>query len=410
MTARTPSVARKRLAGLAALAVLALAVATTLGVYTRAFKPATMVTIDAPRAGLLMDKGAQVRLHGLQVGEVRDVEPGTGGDAILSVALEPDHVPLIPRDVAADITPTTVFGAKYVDLLTSGAAVTEPVAAGSVIRAVDVTVEANDIFGQLQEVLTTVEPDRLNATLTAMATALDGRGSDLGVYLSEVNTYLGHLNGSMPALATDLDRADDVLDTYADVAPDLISTAGHLTVTSRTLDRQSAALQAMLTSFISAAAAADDLLVASAEPMVTSLALLRPVSDTFGRYSTELPCLLEGLVKHRDATVEVLGADLPGIQGLVSLLPSQQGYQYPRDLPKLVPDSGPDCLSLPEMKLTNPPHRDFDDGVGVYDEGSDQLSVGKDPVKVYLDLLEGWFGTTGLNALIDELARAGAVK
>jgi len=403
MTTSLALTVRRRLAGLLGIVVLGTSVFVTLGIYQKLFVSATMVTVDAPRAGLLMDKGADVRINDLKVGEVRSVQRRPDGGVALRVALDNSAVRLIPRDVTADITPTTVFGAKYVELHTSGARVSDPIAAGDVINVDYVTVEANDEFRELQDFLTAVQPAKLNAALTAVSTALSGRGKELGTYLTDVDHYLAAINLSQPAIRADIATAQPVLDEYADAAPGLIATARHLTVTSGTLTKDAAALQSFLVDWTQASGAAQGLVQNISDPLTGALGLLRPVTEMLAKYSPAFPCTIEGLAKHVVSIERVLGAQLPGIQGLVSLLPSQQGYQYPRDLPKLVPDTGPDCLSLPAMNLAHPPHRRFDDGQHVYD-GKNQLTVGQPPAKVYLDLIQQWFGKSGLNLLIQQLS------
>ena len=91
----------------------------------------------------------------------------------------------IPRTVQAQILPKTLFGEQYVSLLLpkgQSSAGNNPIASGDVIHQ-DVSkpsLEAQDVFNNLYPALTYVEPAELNSTLTALATALNGRGKELG--------------------------------------------------------------------------------------------------------------------------------------------------------------------------------------------------------------------------------------
>ncbi|CAN5504560.1 MCE family protein [soil metagenome] len=395
---------KTRLAGFLGLVVLCAAIGVTIGVYQKSFVGSVDVTLRSDRAGLLLEKGAKVRIHGIQVGEVRKLEVGSDGGAVLSIALYPDDVSRIPAGVLADITPTTVFGAKYVDLLVpdepgAGRAIRE----GDVIQAARVTVEANDVFGQIQDLLTTIEPAKLNHTLSALATALEGRGDKLGGYLSDVNAYVSALNGVQPELASDLQRSADVFDTYADVAPNLLAIADQGGVTAATLDERSASLQALLVDFTAAAGSTDAFLRRIDDPLISALDVLHPVLDSLEKFSPEYTCLFDALVRHRDAVNQVLGlGQVPGIQGLVSLLPASPGYTFPQDLPRLIRNGKPSCLSLPEMKLTKPPVRRFDDGSPGPDD-SEGLDLTQPPGAVYLDLVREYFGQTGVDLLLDHV-------
>jgi phospholipid/cholesterol/gamma-HCH transport system substrate-binding protein len=395
---------KTRLAGLLGIAVLTGAVGVTIGIYQKAFVDSVDVTVRAERAGLLLEKGAKVRIHGIQVGEVRAIEVGSDGGADVTIALYPDDAGRIPADVRADITPSTVFGAKYVDLLVPDGAITgAPIEAGDVIQAAHVTVEANDVFGQIQDLLITIDPAKLSQTLTALATALDGRGDQLGAYLSEVNGYVSALNGVRPELVSDIRRGSSVLDTYADVAPDLLAIGDQASVTTATLDEKSASLQALLVDFTAAAGSTDVFLRRIDDPLFAALDVMHPVLDSLEKFSPEFTCVLDALVKHRDAVNRILGlGEVPGIQGMVSLLPASQAYSYPDDVPKLIPDARPNCLSLPQLDLAKPPIRVFDDGSPGPD-GSKGVDLTQPPAEIYLDLVEDYFGQTGLALLLEDI-------
>ena len=49
-----------------------------------------------------------------------------------------------------------------------------------------------------------MQPAKLNMTLNAIATALEGRGDQLGENLETIDDYLKRLNPQIPALVEDL--------------------------------------------------------------------------------------------------------------------------------------------------------------------------------------------------------------
>jgi ABC-type transporter Mla subunit MlaD len=69
-----------------------------------------------------------------------------------------------------------VFGAKFVQLVPPDHPSAEPLAAGAVLDSKNVTVEINTVFEQLTQVLSRIQPEKLNETLGAIATAFNGRG------------------------------------------------------------------------------------------------------------------------------------------------------------------------------------------------------------------------------------------
>ena len=58
-------------------------------------------------------------------------------------------------------------------------------------------------------------------TLNALATALEGRGDQLGDNLETIDAYLKRLNPEIPPLVEDLRLTADVSDIYADVLPEV---------------------------------------------------------------------------------------------------------------------------------------------------------------------------------------------
>ena len=100
---------------------------------------------------------------------------------------------------------------------------------------VETNVELSQILADLFPLLRAVRPADLNATLNALATALEGRGEQLGQTLDELDAYLGAIGDHLPTLRQDLIALADVADTYDLAAPDLLDVLGNVTVTSRTI-------------------------------------------------------------------------------------------------------------------------------------------------------------------------------
>lgn len=397
-----PSVARRRAYGLVGFVALLAVIALAIGVYQQAFTPVVRVKLQADRSGLLLSEGADVRLRGLPVGEVRDVALMEGGDGVeIDVALYEEHAESIPADVTASLLPTTVFGNKFVNLqIPPGAddstvADGEAIQAGSVIQNKEVTTEINNVFLGLQDVLTTVQPAKLNATIGAMARALDGRGSQFGDYLSRVNSYLERLNPHMPNVQKDITGSADVLDTYAKAAPDLLRTAENASKTSATLSNNAATLHAMLLDFTRTASQAGQFFGRLENPLVSAMQQFDPVLRLLANYSPEFTCLVDGLNENRKR-ISVFGTYVSGAQGFVSFLPGQEGYKYPRDLPKFVQGDGPDCFGLPFISREEypPPRVRFDDGAQSVWRNPDARLSADETVNFYPDVLfRQLFGT-----------------
>jgi phospholipid/cholesterol/gamma-HCH transport system substrate-binding protein len=108
---------RHRVYGVAFALVLVLLGWLAIAFYNKEFTPVDLVNLQTQRAGLQLDKHADVKIRGLIVGEVRNITATTSG-ATLQLALDPSKVGLIPSNVVARLLPKTLFGEKYVDLVT----------------------------------------------------------------------------------------------------------------------------------------------------------------------------------------------------------------------------------------------------------------------------------------------------
>lgn len=105
------------LAGLATVAIVVGLIAVPVGLFRGSFTTSVPVTVLSKRAGLVMYPDAKVKMRGVPVGKVGDIEARPDGTAVLQLQLNPDQLRLIPANVSANITSSTVFGAKFVDLV-----------------------------------------------------------------------------------------------------------------------------------------------------------------------------------------------------------------------------------------------------------------------------------------------------
>lgn len=365
---------RRQLFGLVLIVVLGLLGALVVAGYTQAFRSFVAVTVRADRAGLLMSPGADVTLRGISVGKVRSVALA-GQDAVLGVDLDEDAAEGIPANVTAAIVAPTVFGSKYVALEPPAYPSASVVADGAVIPASRVAVEANDLLRNLHTLLGRVDVAKLSSALGALSTALNGRGEQLGAVLVNLDSYLRGLNPSLPALSADLSSGADVLRSYADVTPELVRTLDNLAVTSSTLTDESRAIPTLLGSVVGVADHSRQLLAKTGDPLLDALRTLRPTSALLGEYSPMYPCLFASFNQIRVQLEHAIGYHYPGIHLYTQVLPGIQGYQYPRDLPKVVPPTAPSCFGGPLAPQDAPsPYVKFDDGWRGF-EPSDRLTV-----------------------------------
>ena len=128
---------------------------------------------------------------------------GHADGARLELALQPDEVAQIPSNVTARLLPKTLFGERYVDLVTAGpAGAPDPGGRRHPAGPQPVSIELETVLDNLYPLLRTVQPAKLATTLNALSTTLDGRGDQIGRNLVLVDRYLKALNPSMPTHPT----------------------------------------------------------------------------------------------------------------------------------------------------------------------------------------------------------------
>ncbi|MEU4316563.1 MCE family protein [Nocardia sp. NPDC024068] len=321
--------------------VLVAAVAVSLTMFFGGFSPEKQVAVVVPRSGLVMDPDAKVKFRGAQIGRVGTVE-SENGQVRLELDLDPGLMGLVPGNALVDIRSTTVFGAKYVNFVEPAdpAGRLQP---GQVLRGESVTVEFNTLFERLTEVLEMVEPAKLNATLTALGTALQGRGDELGDLLVDADRLLREINPSIPALRHDFQAGAAVTNLYADTAPDLLRTVDNATALSGTLTDNEQNFDALLLDTIGLADTTGAVLTENEQNLGTALDLLRPTTELLNTYKPTLTCVIGGLAKAMPLAEDLFGGRNPGASFNASFMYGAEAYQYPNDLPKVNATGGPTC-------------------------------------------------------------------
>jgi virulence factor Mce-like protein len=282
--------------GVAFLLTITLMVGLSIATFQRRFTPVVKVTLMAAQIGNQLQSDSDVKIRGLIVGEVRSIT-STGSGARIELALQPDQVANIPVDVSARILPKTLFGERYIDLIIPTNPSPRTMADGDIIGQDRSTVgiELERVWDNLLPLLRTVKPEKLAATLNALATALDGRGTQLGENLVRADKYFATINPKMPTIQADISRLADVAKTYSDAVPDILRTLKALTTTSNTIVAKQDALAGFLAGTAGFANTAATFLGSNGDRIIQVGSVQRPTLALAARYAPEYPCFAEGL-------------------------------------------------------------------------------------------------------------------
>lgn len=354
---------RLQLAGVAFLASMALLIGLSIAVYDKKFTPKTTVTVMADHAGLQLAKFGDVRLHGALVGHVEEVA-SNGQKAKITLALRPDAARTIPRDVGAQILPTTLFGQNYIELVPpAGETNAAFLRDGSVIPSSRVTtnVELQSILANLYPLLRSIHPADLNATLYALSHALEGKGKELGDTLAGLDDYLHQINVELPNLRTDLKLLSQVSKTYELAAPDLIRLLRNATVTARTVTQKQGDIDGALSSLTGLATATRVTLAENEKKLINQVRGGKPLLALLDTYSPELPCVITGLDHQIPNAKNVFNGGIIH-QTLELGAPQRTGYTA-ADAPEYGEvGHGPWCLGLPDNYQVPAPFQPLKDG------------------------------------------------
>lgn len=377
---------KRPLMGLVTVGVAVAIVALAIGLFRGSFTRTVPVAVLSERAGLVMNADAKVKLHGAQVGSVESIESLPGGRAKLHLAMDPSYMDIIPANVQVDIASSTVFGSKFVELVPPADPSPQGLRSGQVLDAEHVTVEINTVFEQLSTVLQKIEPTKLNETLGALATAMDGRGDQIGQMLTDFDGFLAKIEPSLPTMEHELATAPAVFAAYADAAPDLISTVDAATRMSETLVDERQNLDALLVSVIGLADIGTDVIGGNRQAISDVMRLLVPTTDLTNEYHPALTCGLGGAVQLAKAP----GTPLPGGVLLQSIVLGQERYRYPQNLPKVAATGGPQCTDLPKVPFQKSPP------FVIADVGADPAQYGNEGILLNSDgLKQALFGPIG---------------
>lgn len=389
--------------GVIGLVAIALVVGGLVGVYQKAFTSVTRITIAADRTGLQLDKGASVRAFGVPIGEVRGTK-ATADGVDIDVALDNDKTSMIPADVTASIRATTLFGAKFIQLDVPRGDVARAIRGGQTVQATRTTIEANDVFAHAMTILDKVDPIKVNTTLSAMDTALRGRGEKLGTLITETNTFLTGFNPSLDQVKTDLDLTATVARNYDALAPEALDTIDQLTTTSNLLRKTQQPFDELLTQIVPAANSVGSLIDSIRAPLTAATTSLSGTASLLNEYAPELPCVLDLLVDHTKRISLVIAQKQPNVAASIGFLPGMDPYRYEKNLPQFVTGVGPKCYRRNTAEKEGFTRIKFNDGTGdVYDNSAEIVDVNTDPIKLYGDFAKSLIGENGGNTLIEML-------
>ena len=338
--------------------VAAALVTLTALLFSGTLRPSVPVTLVSDRAGLVvMENGAKVKLRGVQVGEVAAMgaESGADGDiSKLKLKLDPGPFRYLPSNLEAEIKSSTAFGAKYVDLIVPDAPSSTPLAPGAVLHSRNVTVEVNTVFQNLQSVVQSIDPAKLNSVLSAVAESLRGKGDVIGQAITDSNNVLLAVNPRMPTVQQDWQLFAKTTRAYSAAAQDILSILDSFSTASTTVASNANSLDSLLLSAVGFSNAFVNTIGGNQPALVRAMNILDPTTALLMKYSPTYTCLFRGAQWFlENGGRDAIGGNGKSVINDAALLAGDDPYRYPDNLPIVNATGGPggkpSCGSLPDV-------------------------------------------------------------
>jgi phospholipid/cholesterol/gamma-HCH transport system substrate-binding protein len=226
-----------------------------------------------------------------------------------------------------------------------------------VIEQSEVAIEVERVLSDLYPLLRTVQPAEINYTLTAIATALEGRGDEIGENLEILDDYLKRTNPKIPLLVDDLRKLGQVSEEYREVVPEIANLLRNTVTTGRTFIDKEQKIQAFFNDVASFSSTSKDFLEQNGANIIRLSEQGQAQLPVFAKYSPEYPCLAQSMADW----VPTMENAYRGYTLHINLetIPTQpRGYDV-RDDPAFADERAPmsveDCRAAPQYSQDNLP-------------------------------------------------------
>lgn len=228
-----------------------LVVATFKGAFTNY----ATITAQLPYGANAPQLQSAVEYRNVTVGEVAsEGKPIGGGRVEVTIHVKPSMLKAVPATVDATVGPLTIFGTQFVDLQAVHGTGGAGLRAGQVIPALPNAPSASlqNTTANFYNLLKEIQPAQLDATLSALATGLQGQGKRLGVSLVLAEKYLHQTLPLLPVLEKDIGLIGPVAQNLAGSARPLLNLIANASVTAKTVVENENSLNTLLKSGASA--------------------------------------------------------------------------------------------------------------------------------------------------------------
>ncbi|MEV0709872.1 MCE family protein [Nocardia aurea] len=339
---------RVRVLGVTFFALVALFLWSTVAIYNKQFVKTVDVDLITDSVGNALTRNADVKVRGVNVGEVRS-SSSEGGKVTLDLAIDPAKAEQIPANATARLLPKTLFGERYVDLIIPEERSPQHLTDGLTLYQDQSgnAIEISKLLDDLMPLLQAIPPQDLAATLGALSQALAGQGTALGVTIDRLDGIFREVNAVMPELQDDLRSFATVAATYSDAAPQLIDALNNLRTTNATIVQRRSDIDTLYAVLTPTSASTADFLVANRDNIVDIAADSRPALEMLAKYSPTYACTMANFAKMKPRIDDIMGMgkDNPGSRVTIELVNTRGRYLPNQDEPRWFDTRPPWCVA-----------------------------------------------------------------
>ena len=258
--------------------------------------------------------GAPVQMSDVRIGQVTEIELTDDHRARVRLAVDEDvHV---PAAVQARLRRTSALGEKFVELrpltrdedaprLTDGATIAEAV----------VVPDVEDLVSSGTELFTSISASQLAVIIEESANSVEGRGDDLALLLTRLETITEGYAGRTDTITQLIDDMGQLASDVSPAAEAHAEALSNLAESTRILDETSADLLATVESLTNLAEEGFDILVTHHDRISLQLQALRSATRAVASEQAALGRFLQFLPGHNGALSSALQNDFAQVIG-----------------------------------------------------------------------------------------------
>ena len=372
-----PGRATLALAGLAAVLVLLTGTVVVIAYGAKAFDDDPEVTAVVPAAAGPIRERSPVQYRGVVVGTVSSVD-GSARSSRITMTLSPEQVDRVPGNAKVRLLPRTLFGDLFVELSTPDTVVGR-LADGAVLSHDDSapTAQLYAAATQLYRLLGKVEPAKLNAALSAVADAVDGRGAAFGDAISVAHDAMSEVMPLLDDLGPDLASVAELTGQLNASAPELFGALDDAVTVSRTLVSKKDGIATLLQAGIDISAGVEIMLLDNRDRIIQVVHDLPPVLGVVQRHPGQLTAFVRSVRDFADAGARVFASG-PWVQVDLPIVFTDPYPYDATDCPRYPGLDGPNCgTAPPPQPATQPQPRQprFGGPVGPVGSAEEQQAI-----------------------------------